>query len=91
MAKAIITFKIMPQSPDVDLAAIEAAAKQKIEAAQGKVGKIEQEPVAFGLKAVMVTCMRDEELGDTESLEKELSSIENVASVMVAGVGRALG
>ena len=91
MANVIIVFKIMPESPDVDLSKIEHEAKALIEAAAGNVGEIKQEPVAFGLKAVIIACSRDEAKGGTDDLEAELRTIEGVASAEVQSVARPLG
>ena len=55
MAKAIITFKLMPESPDVDLEAIKTEALKIAEEA-GAIGQLQSkiEPIAFGLKAVLI-------------------------------------
>jgi elongation factor 1-beta len=92
MANVIITLKIMPTSPEVDLAAVEDSTKKLIVefAGEGEM-KIEQEPVAFGLKAVKFTFVSDEERGSTEELETKISELENVNSVEVTDVRRAIG
>lgn len=92
MANVIITMKIMPESPDSDLDAIEAEAKKKIEGFAGEGDmKVEQEPVAFGLKALKILFVMDEAKGSTESLEKEVSGIAGVNSVEITDVRRAIG
>jgi len=85
-------MKIMPESPDTDLSAIEAEAKKKIEGFAGEGDmKVEQEPVAFGLKALKILFVMDESKGSTESLEKEVSGIAGVNSVEITDVRRAIG
>jgi elongation factor 1-beta len=92
MANVIITMKIMPESPDSDLSAIEVEAKKKIEGFAGEGDmKVEQEPVAFGLKALKILFVMDESKGSTESLEKEVSGIAGVNSVEITDVRRAIG
>ncbi|RMF05070.1 elongation factor 1-beta [Candidatus Woesearchaeota archaeon] len=91
MANTIVTVKMMPESPDVDLAEITAAAKEVISKNGGTVGKEEIQPIAFGLKAVVLTYVVDESLGGTDSVEAELAKIENVQSVEVTDVRRAIG
>ena len=54
MAKVIVTFKIMPESPEIDLAKLKSSATKKIEAFGGEVGKVEEQPVAFGLKSLII-------------------------------------
>jgi len=56
MARVVITLKIMPESPEIDLNNIESEAKTKIQDfSQTQETKTEQEPIAFGLKALKIT------------------------------------
>ena len=92
MARVVVTLKIMPDSPETDLSLIEAAATDKITVfAETAEVKVEHEPIAFGLKAVKIMFLMDEDKGDTEDLEKDIASIEHVKSVEVTDVRRALG
>jgi len=91
MAQVIITLKIMPSGVDTDLGKIEEEAKDKISEFGGEVGKREEEPVAFGLKALKLIFVMDEGLGSTESLEEQISKIKGVQSVDVTDVRRAVG
>ncbi len=92
MANAIITLKIMPESPEEDLAFIEAEAKKKIAAFAGEgETKTEIEPIAFGLNAVKIMFVTDEKKGGTDSLEAEIQTIKGVNSVEVVDVRRAIG
>ena len=61
MAQVVVTLKIMPKSPEVDLGNIEGEAKTKIiDFSQTKEIKTEQEPIAFGLKALKIIFVMDE-------------------------------
>jgi elongation factor 1-beta len=92
MANAIITLKIMPESPDVDLDHVEAEAKKKIIAFAGEGEmRVEIEPIAFGLKAVKIMFVTDEKKGGTDSLEEAIGTIDGVNSVEVIDVRRAIG
>jgi len=92
MANVIISLKIMPVSPETDLDQVETVAKEKIVAFAGEGDlKSEQEPVAFGLKAIKIIFVSDEAKGATDDLEKEISEIEGVNSVEVTDVRRAIG
>lgn len=91
MAEVIVTLRIMPESPDTDLKAIEKKAKEKISSYGGDVAKTEEIPVAFGLKSLNISFFMDESKGDTEPLEKEIAQIEEVNSVEVIDVRRAVG
>jgi len=81
----------MPSGVDIDLGKIEEEAKDKIAEFGGEVGKREEEPVAFGLKALKLIFVMDEGLGSTESLEEQISKIKGVQSVDVVDVRRAVG
>tara|TARA_Y100000310_G_C19989368_1_gene493404 strand:- start:127 stop:405 length:279 start_codon:yes stop_codon:yes gene_type:complete len=92
MAKVIITMKLMPTSPDVDLGTVESQVKDKIVAFAGETEtRFSQEPIAFGLKALQVIFVADEARGSTDNLEQELRNLEEVESVEVTDVRRAIG
>lgn len=92
MAQVIVTLKIMPESPDTDLARIEKEAAKKINSFAGKTEiRNEIEPVAFGLKALKITFVMDESKGSTEALEEHIKNIEGVTSTEVIDVRRAVG
>jgi len=92
MAKVIITIKIMPESPDIDLNSISSEIEAKIDSFAGKGDrKKEIEPIAFGLNALKIIFVMDEAKGSPESLEKEISEIEGVQSVEIVDVRRAIG
>ncbi len=91
MADVVITLKIMPESPDSDLGRIEQEATQLIADFGGEVGKKEIEPIAFGLKALKLIFVADEKKGGTDALEQKVSEIDEVASVEIIDVRRAIG
>jgi len=92
MANAIITLKIMPESPDVDLDAIKVKALAEIETFAGKGDtKVEIEPIAFGLKALKIIFIMDESIGSPEPVEKKIAEIEGVNSAETVDVRRAVG
>jgi elongation factor 1-beta len=91
MANVIITLKIMPSGPDASLEKIQEEANNLIKEFAGDIGKVEHEPVAFGLKAVKIMFVMDESKGDTEELEKKIGVIDGVNSVEVTDVRRAVG
>ena len=92
VANVIITLKIMPSSPDIDLDSIQEKALEKIKGFAGdKETKVELEPIAFGLKAINILFVMDESKGSTESLEDSISNLDGVQSVEVTDVRRAVG
>lgn len=90
MGTALLKIKIMPQDPQTDLNEIEAQAKKIIEKQQGKNPRCEQEPIAFGLTAVIATFSIDESL-PTDIFEKELATIKHVNSAEIIDFRRAFG
>ena len=92
MAKAIITFKIMPGDAGVDLDPIKEQA-QKIAKENGAVGEmvVEEVPIAFGLKSVMLKAMYDVDGNDFDAIAEKMATIEKVQTAEVAGMDLPLG
>jgi elongation factor 1-beta len=81
-----IIYKVMPDGPDIDLEVL----KKKISEAipeNAKLNKIEEKPIAFGLKALEVQIILDDREGGAEKVEHALNQIENVQSVEVIHLG----
>lgn len=91
MSIVYLTIKVMPSSPEADLDAIEEATKKLITDYDANIAKVETEPVAFGLKALNFTFSMQEDKGDTEELEKQIEQVDDVQSVQVTDVRRAVG
>ncbi|MBI3032647.1 elongation factor 1-beta [Candidatus Woesearchaeota archaeon] len=91
MVSVVATIKVMPESPDTDLKAIEVKAEKCITSFGAALGKTEIHPVAFGLKALHLIIITPEEKGSTESLENDIAKIQGVNSVDVIDVRRAIG
>ena len=98
MAVVIITLKVMPSSPEEDLNPIKEVTAKLIAEFGGQIGTmsdgtvaIKEEPVAFGLKAVVFMFSVTDAMGGTEELEKKIAGIPGVNSVQVTDVRRAVG
>lgn len=90
MGIAAVKIKIMPLSPEVDLEKIKNKTKTLVEQKGGKNCKFEEEPIAFGLKAIIVFFAWSEEQ-ELEELERALGKIEEISSVQVIDMRRAFG
>ena len=92
MARAIITFKLMPESPDIDLAPIREQALA-IAKEQGAIGQMQakEDPIAFGLKAVLILGMYTVEGSDFDAIAEKMGNISGVQSAEVAKMDLALG
>jgi elongation factor 1-beta len=87
MGEVVATIKLMPESPDEDLVKI----KEKIEKSipsEAELHKIKEEPIAFGLVALLVMIVVGDAEGGTEKVEENLSQIEGVASIEVVDIRR---
>ena len=92
MANVILTLKIMPESPDVNLEELYSKVEPLIKDFTGESEfRKEEEPVAFGLKALKIIFVMDEAKGGTEELEKKIAELDEVNSVDVVDVRRAVG
>ena len=90
MGSAAVKIKIMPDSPDADLDEIEKNAEEIIIKSGGKISRKEQEAIAFGLKAVIITFAWQED-AEREVLEEKLSKIPHVNSAEIIDFRRAFG
>ena len=92
MTKIIITIKVMPESPDVNLDRLQTNVLNEVKKFAGDTEfKRELEPVAFGLKALKITFVCDENNSNLDELENNIRKIEDVNSVEVVDVRRAIG
>ncbi|WP_340101646.1 elongation factor 1-beta [Salinibaculum salinum] len=87
MGKVAAVIKVMPQSPEVDLDALQ----ERLEAALpegAKINGFERDEVAFGLVALIPTVVVPDDTGGTEAVEEAFVDVEGVESVSVENVGR---
>lgn len=87
MANVVVTFKIMPDSPDRDITLLRQNVGETL-AKFGKIYKDEVQPVAFGLNAMIFSVITPEKEGGTEPLEEAVKSVEGIADVQVTDVTR---
>ena len=90
MGIALIKIKLMPASPETNLEEIKNKAYLVIEENKGKNTMFTEEPIAFGLKAVIASFNIEEE-DPLEPIEESLRKIESVNSAEVIDMRRAFG
>ena len=90
-ARVVVTLVINPDSPDVDLKQLELAATKDITAFGGDVGKVELEPIGFGVKALKIMFIMDEDKGSPDDLEITIAKLPGVASARVTDARRTIG
>jgi len=77
MGKIACVFKLMPEDAETDLENIKEQVREKVE----NVQEMEEEEVAFGLKAIKISCVTTDEKGGTDYVENQLSEVEELQSV----------
>jgi len=90
MGIVLIKIKLMPLSPETNLEEIKEKAESIIKGNKGESCQFEEQPIAFGLKAVIVGFALEEKY-ELEPIEEKLKKIENVNSVEVTDMRRAFG
>lgn len=90
MAIVALKLKIMPESTETDLNAIKQEAEKLVMAEGAKRVISEEQPIAFGLKALILTIAWPEEK-ETEIAENKIKGIKGVSSVDVIDYRRAFG
>lgn len=90
MAIVAVKVRILPTSPEVDLEKLKKTVKNIVEKTSGKNCSFEEEPIAFGLKAVIAFFAWPEQL-ELEDLENSINGIEEVSSLQVIDMRRAFG
>ncbi len=90
MGIAAVKIRILPTSPEVDLEKLKKTIKKIVEKTGGKNCSFEEEPIAFGLKAVIAFFAWPEQL-ELEHLENSINEVEEVSSLQVIDMRRAFG
>jgi translation elongation factor aEF-1 beta len=76
MGKISCVYKVMPEDAETDLESIKDQIRDLLD-----VQDMGEEEVAFGLKAVKVSCITTDEEGGTDAVEEQLEKLENVQSI----------
>ena len=69
MGKVAAKVKVMPESPDVDLDALQERLEDSLPEG-AKINGTEEEEVAFGLTALLTTVIVPDDAGGTEAVEE---------------------
>lgn len=83
MGDIIVVLRIMPNGP-------ESIEQIKADAKRLNPQRLEEEPIAFGIKAIKFTTIIPDAEGELERLENNLRSIKNVQNIEVLTVSRSL-
>ncbi len=83
MARVLVTYRILPKSTDVNLDLLLKEIKEKFEVYSSEI-----QPIAFGIKALIVKVLLPEEEGSTDKFESELKKINGVGEIELQGFTR---
>jgi elongation factor 1-beta len=88
MAKVLAAIKIFPNDANIDLNALKAKIQSSLPAGS-TVQKFEEEPVAFGLVALIAYVVLPEDAGGKmDQVEESIRSVDQVSEIEVMRVGR---
>jgi elongation factor 1-beta len=87
MAKVLAQMKIFPSEVDVDLKKLQEELSNHLPK-DASILKVQEEPIAFGLVALVVTILMAEKDGVIEQVEKAIADTPNVGEVQTIAVGR---
>lgn len=89
MARIVARFRVFPESVEVDLGGL----RNRIEESLPEGSKVEgsgEEPIAFGLKALIVAVSMPEDVeGMMDRVEEALRRVDGVGEVQILAVTRA--
>ena len=87
MGEVALTFKVMPDGIEVPLDELRGALEEKL--SEGcRLQSIEEKPVAFGLKALMVKLVVEDGEGVLDKVEDSIRGISGVQSAQIEEMGR---
>jgi elongation factor 1-beta len=87
LAKVVAQIKIFPTETTVDLAELRKKVEKALPAGT-MVARFDEEPIAFGLVALVARVAMPEQEGQMDKVEEALKSVENVGEIQVVSVWR---
>ena len=87
MGEVAITYRIMPNSTDVNLSEL----ADKVESVSKDIAKIQgmqEKPIAFGLSALLIRVIIEDKEGGPDQIESALTGIDGVQTVEVMDMTR---
>ena len=87
MGKVAARLKVMPQSPEIDLDALQERLENALPEG-AKISRVDRDDVAFGLVALLPTVIVPDDAGGSDAVEEAFAQVEGVESVQVDQVGR---
>ena len=83
MGSVAVTFRIMPEDADTDLESIRSRVRATLGSA---LRDLREQPVAFGLKAILAVAIVSDASGGSDLFEQSLAAMPGVGSVETVDV-----
>ena len=88
LARILASIKIFPQEANIDLAPLKAQIQAALPTGS-TVQRFDEEPVAFGLVALIANViLPDDAAGHMDKVEEAIKAIKSVSEIQVLRVGR---
>ncbi len=88
MAKVLASIKIFPHEANIDLGILRSKIQESLPAGAA-VHKFEEEPVAFGLVALIAHVILPEDVeGKMDQVEEAIRGVDLVSEIQILRVGR---
>ncbi len=73
-------YRIMPESPEA-MDSIKKELEERVKSVGAELNRMDEKPIAFGLKALEIAIIMDDKSGKSGELEEKLSTIPGVQSL----------
>ena len=80
MGEVAMIYRIMPESPEA-MDSIKKELEERVKSVGAELNRIDEKPIAFGLKALEIAVIMDDKSGKSGELEEKLSTIPGVQSL----------
>lgn len=89
MGVALFQIKLMPESPELNRVSLAEQAKETVEDLGATQITITEQPVAFGLVAIILGFRINEDT-DSSKIEECLANVDGISSVQIVDYRRAI-
>ena len=88
MGKILIAYKIFPAEAEIDLQILKKKVRKQLSDI-ASIQKFAEEPIAFGLSALIVNMVLSEDKeGILDETEKRLTNLQEISQIQTIGVSR---
>ncbi|MEM2926921.1 MAG: elongation factor 1-beta [Candidatus Bathyarchaeia archaeon] len=87
MANVLITMRVYPSDLQVDLNALKDSIGVSLPEGMS-IHRSLEEPIAFGLKALVLQIVAKDEAGQMENMERRIRTVEGVGEVEILMISR---